>query len=143
MSTDHKDLIAVLRIMGMPRCREAADAIAALVAERDKLKTVMVAAAEEIDAHWEAHCDAEGYGPQNLMRRLEEGIASEYGYTAGAFAKLRAERDAAVAALRKIKAHVVGDRHPNWSNDGVTYASRLYIAEWCDHYAARQHTAQD
>jgi hypothetical protein len=35
MSTDHKDLIAVLRIMGLPRCREAADVIAALVAERD------------------------------------------------------------------------------------------------------------
>ena len=58
------------------------------------LKTVMIAAAEEIAAHWEAHCDAEGYGPQNLLRRLEEGIPSEYGYTAGAFAALTAERDA-------------------------------------------------
>lgn len=66
--------------------------IARLQAENDALramhdlKTVMVAAAEEIHAHWDAHCDAEGYGPQNLMRRLEEGIPSEYGYTAGAFA---------------------------------------------------------
>lgn len=61
----------------------------ALQAENAKLKTVMVAAAEEIAAHWDAHCDAEGYGPQNLMRRLEEGIPAEYGYTAGAFAELK------------------------------------------------------
>ena len=66
---------------------------AAVTAERDaeiaNLKTVMVAAAEEIQAHWDAHCDAEGYGPANLMRRLEEGIPSQYGYTAGAFAALQ------------------------------------------------------
>lgn len=49
------------------------------------LKTVMIAAAEEIQAHWQAHCDAEGYGPANLMRRLEKGIPSQYGYKAGAF----------------------------------------------------------
>lgn len=66
-------------------------------AERDALKTVMIAAAEELSAHWQAHCDAEGYGPQNLLRRLEEGIPSEYGYTAGAFSELTAE----VAALRE------------------------------------------
>lgn len=54
------------------------------------LKTVMIAAAEEIHEHWEAHCDADGYGPANLMRRLEQGIPSEYGYTAGAFATLKA-----------------------------------------------------
>ena len=59
-----------------------------LTKECDALKTVMVAAAEEIQAHWSAHCDAEGYGPANLIRRLEEGIPSEYGYTAGAFERL-------------------------------------------------------
>lgn len=74
-----------------PLCAEAATTIATLRAEVASLKTVMVAAAEEISAHWQAHCDAEGYGPQNLVRRLEEGIPSEYGYTAGAFAALRAE----------------------------------------------------
>lgn len=72
------------------------DRAAALRAENEKLRTVMVAAAEEIAAHWQAHCDADGYGPANLMRHLEEGIPSEYGYTAGAFESLRAE----VAALR-------------------------------------------
>lgn len=75
--------------------RTAIDAaVAEARAEIAKLKTVMIAAAEEIAAHWEAHCDAEGYGPQNLMRRLEEGIPSEYGYTAGAFAELKAKAEA-------------------------------------------------
>ena len=36
----------------------------------------------EIQEQWEHHCDAEGYGPANLMHRLERGIASKYGYDA-------------------------------------------------------------
>lgn len=72
----------------------AAILIESQAAQIAELKTVMIAAAEEIASHWQAHCDAEGYGPQNLLRRLEEGIPSEYGYTAGAFAALTAERDA-------------------------------------------------
>ena len=77
--------------------------LAALRVENSSLKTVMVAAAEEIHAHWDAHCDAEGYGPQNLMRRLEEGIPSKYGYTAGAFAALLAERDALKADAERYR----------------------------------------
>ena len=73
--------------------RAMADEGDALRAEAANLRTVMVAAAEEIAAHWQAHCDADGYGPANLMHRLEEGIPSEYGYTAGAFAALRAENE--------------------------------------------------
>lgn len=57
----------------------------------------MIAAAEEISAHWEAHCDDEGYGPANLMHRLEKGIPTEYAYTAGDFARLKDENE----ALRK------------------------------------------
>lgn len=72
-----------------------------LKGENANLKTVMVAAAEEIHQHWDAHCDAEGYGPANLMRRLEEGIPSQYGYTAGAFAELRQRADTAEALLRQ------------------------------------------
>ena len=71
-------------------------------AEIAQLKTVMIAAAEEIQAHWEAHCDAEGYGPANLMRRLEEGIPSQYGYTAGAFAALQERIKVLESALRAI-----------------------------------------
>lgn len=70
--------------------------------ENEALKTVMVAAAEEIHEHWQAHCDAEGYGPANLMRRLEEGIPSQYGYTAGRFAELQAENEALRDALQAL-----------------------------------------
>lgn len=57
-----------------------------------KLKSTMIAAAEEIQAHWQAHCDAGGYGPSNLMHRLEKGIGSFYsGYSAGQFTKLEQE----------------------------------------------------
>jgi len=36
------------------------------------------AAAEEIEEHWSAHCDADGYGPTNLVRRLR-GKPQNYG----------------------------------------------------------------
>lgn len=98
-----------------------------LTAEVAALKTVMVAAAEEIHAHWQAHCDAEGYGPQNLMRRLEEGIPSEYGYTAGAFAKLTAE----VATLRSTVDRMLS----------VARARAAYEASAAVHHAGRWHNA--
>ena len=68
--------------------KEAAVELRRLHEENQRLKTVMIAAAEEIAKHWEAHCDVEGYGPVNLLHRLEKGIASEYNYTAGSFARL-------------------------------------------------------
>lgn len=97
--------------------REKEEEIARLLEERTKaresalklfseittLKTVMIAAAEEIHEHWDAHCDAEGYGPANLMRRLEEGIPSEYGYTAGAFAQLKQRAEAAEERIRALE----------------------------------------
>jgi uncharacterized coiled-coil protein SlyX len=56
--------------------------IAELEAENANLCTVMMAAAVEIQEHWDAHCDAEGYGPANLVRRLENGYPEQYGYDA-------------------------------------------------------------
>ena len=47
--------------------------ITRLAQENLRLRTVMMAAAEEIGDHWEAHCDEEGYGPQSLQRHLREG----------------------------------------------------------------------
>ena len=83
---------------------------AALEAECERLRgeisdlhTTMMAAAVEIQEHWAAHCDEEGYGPANLMHRLERGIASQYGYTAQALVQLKAERDALASELAAIK----------------------------------------
>ena len=103
-----------------------------LKGENANLKTVMVAAAEEIHQHWDAHCDAEGYGPTNLMRRLEKGIPSQYGYTAGAFAELRQRADTAearVAELERFHAvvrtamqiHVIDEDAIEWINQRLTF----------------------
>lgn len=73
--------------------RQQAERIAELEAERDNLHATMFAAAVEIQAHWDAHCDAEGYGPANLMHRLERGIASRYGYDAATLQRVETERD--------------------------------------------------
>jgi hypothetical protein len=81
-------------VVQLVRHSDAIAAIQRLEAENANLRSVMVAAAEEISAHWAAHCDDEGYGPANLMRRLEEGIPTEYAYTAGDFARLKAENEA-------------------------------------------------
>lgn len=60
--------------------------------ENNNLRSVMIAAAEEIQSQWQAHCDKDGYGPSNLMHRLEKGIAAYYsGYNAGQFTKLEEE----------------------------------------------------
>ena len=104
---DHKgSLVTTNRPIAL---REAAAEITRLREDNKKLsdkaevlRSVMIAAAEEIQAHWPAHCDAEGYGPANLMRRLEEGIPSQYAYTAGDFERLRAEAEALRKALEGI-----------------------------------------
>ena len=63
--------------------------ITRLAQENLRLRTVMMAAAEEIGDHWEAHCDEEGYGPQNLQRHLREGT----GYYPGMVDKITGRKD--------------------------------------------------
>lgn len=83
--------------------RKQSARIAELEAERDNLHTTMLAAAVEIQAHWEAHCDAEGYGPANLMHRLERGIASRYGYDAATLQRVETERDQLREEVEQLK----------------------------------------
>lgn len=73
----------------------------------ENLKSVMIAAAEKIQEHWQAHCDKEGYGPANLMHRLEKGIPAQYGYTGGAFTKLQAD----LTALRECAEEMANAIH--------------------------------
>ena len=56
-----------------------------LAQENMRLRTVMMAAHEEIGDHWEAYLDEEGYGPQNLMRHLRSGT----GYYPGLLKKVQ------------------------------------------------------
>ncbi len=42
--------------------------------ENLELKSMCMAAALEIRDQWEAHCDNDGYGPCNLVSRLEGAL---------------------------------------------------------------------
>lgn len=100
---------------------EAAAELRRLHEENARLKTVMIAAAEEIAEHWDAHCDEEGYGPANLMHRLEKGIASEYAYKAGDFARLQEVNSELLAILKAFSDYV---RTEQCATDGaVTYST--------------------
>ena len=55
-----------------------------LAQENLRLRTVMLAAHQEIVEHWESHCDDEGYGPQSLVRHLKDGT----GYYPGHFEEI-------------------------------------------------------
>jgi hypothetical protein len=57
--------------------------------ENLRLRTVMMAAHDEITEHWDAHCDPDGYGPQNLVRHLKEGT----GYYPGLIERLPGGRN--------------------------------------------------
>lgn len=99
-------------------------------AEVANLKTVMIAAAEEIQRRWWAHCDDEGYGPANLMRRLEEGIPSEYGYTAGEFARLREQLEMASSAFEReqFRADAADIRAENAQRESAAEVAELVEA---------------
>jgi hypothetical protein len=51
-----------------------------LAQENLRLRTVMMAAHQEIVEHWESHCDDEGYAPQSLIRHLRDGTGYYPGY---------------------------------------------------------------
>ena len=107
--------------------RQQAERIAELEWEIANLHTTMFAAAVEIQAHWDAHCDAEGYGPANLMHRLERGIASQYGYDAKTLQRVEAERDQLRAEVERLRADA--ERY-QWLRDNLE--SEWAICEWQD-----------
>lgn len=47
--------------------------------ENAKLRSMCIAAAEEIETYWDAHCDDAGCGPINLVDRLK-GVTAPYLY---------------------------------------------------------------
>ena len=103
---------------------EEAAELRRLHAENEHLRSVMIAAAEEIHAHWDAHCNEEGYGPANLMRRLEEGIPASYGYKAGDFERLTKLNAELVEALKDFSDYVRNEQN---STDGAVVYSNTQI----------------
>lgn len=97
---------AVNRMAEQPRkilAEQSATELRRLYEENENLRSVMIAAAEEIAEHWDAHCNEEGYGPANLMHRLERGIPAQYGYKAGDFAKLMEANKELLEALTDLE----------------------------------------
>ena len=81
---------------------------AKVCAEKDaeivNLHTVMMAAAVEITEHWDAHCDGEGYGPANLVRRLENGFPEQYGYDAQTLVRVEKQLAERYSEIEQIEA---------------------------------------
>ena len=100
---DDEEIMKYARAAVMADREQSQARITALEAEIEGLHTTMMAAAVEIQEHWGAHCDEDGYGPANLMRRLERRIDGGYGYSA----KTVVQMDARIAALKaRIKEQV-------------------------------------
>ena len=106
---------------------QAAAELRRLHEENENLCSVMIAAAEEIAEHWDAHCDEEGYGPANLMHRLEKGIPAQYGYKAGDFAELQAVNSELLAILKAFSDYV---RTEQCATDGAVTYSTTAINHW-------------
>lgn len=98
--------------------RQQSERIAELEAERDNLHATMFAAAVEIQAHWDAHCDAEGYGPSHLMHRLERGIASRYSYDAKTLQRVETERDQLREEVERLNPNA---ERWEWTADGNNF----------------------
>jgi len=111
-------LVRQLTIKQGPMTAAQAARIAELEAEIARLHTTMMAAAVEIHSHWDAHCDSEGYGPANLMHRLERGIASQYGYDAKTLQLVEAERDQLRAEVERLQRAITKFcKTHNWADD--------------------------
>lgn len=98
--------------------RKQSARIAELEAERDNLHATMFAAAVAIQAHWDAHCDAEGYGPSHLMHRLERGIASRYDYDAATLQRVETERDQLREEVERLNPNA---ERWEWTADGNNF----------------------
>lgn len=79
--------------------------------ENERLKTTLVAGAELIKENWDKLCDEEGYGPQNLLLRMDGTLnTSGYpGYSSGEFEKLRKRCEDMEAENQQLKLKVVED----------------------------------
>ena len=109
----------------------------ALKDDIEKLHSVMMAAAVEITSHWDAHCDAEGFGPVNLVRRLENGFPSRYGYDAQTLIRVEAQRDALAssdAALREELGNVKEglEHYRNAAIEALVSTEREACAKVCE-----------
>lgn len=122
----------------MPTAPLAA-AVKKLIVERQLLISTMMAAAVEIDEHWAAHCDKEGYGPTNLLRRLESGVASDYGYTLNEYKGLQnivQEQEALLRTADAVVNKILDEDHD--ANDAIESVVRLKMTFVAKGYGVKE-----
>ena len=75
-----------------------------LEGENERLRTTLVAGAELIKENWSKLCDKEGYGPQNLLLRMDGTLnSSGYpSYSSGEFERLRKRCEDLEAMLERV-----------------------------------------
>lgn len=69
LTTENEALAAALAAVTLER-DSAREKVEELKQEASRVRAMCKAAAQEIQEHWEAHCDPEGHGPQTLMNGL-------------------------------------------------------------------------
>jgi hypothetical protein len=89
----------------------AHETIDSLREENERMKTTLVAGAELIKENWDKLCDEDGYGPQNLLLRMDGTLSTSgySGYSAGNFAKQGARIAQLESALRMSDAWPLHD----------------------------------
>lgn len=92
------------------------------------------AAAEEIEEHWSAHADADGYGPVNLIRALRSK-PQNYGPDAEAIVRKVTEEERK-KALDRIHAAIAGATTPD-----VIAALRALADDFGAEFVRRNHQA--
>jgi len=92
------------------------------------------AAAEEIEEHWSAHADSDGYGPVNLIRALRSK-PQNYGPDAEAIVRKTTEEERK-KALERIHAAIAGAQTPD-----VIAALRALADDFGAEFVRRNHQA--
>lgn len=119
-----ENVLSAMQSYADQQTKEANGKAARMAGYLHATQSMLIAAAEEIGEHWSAHCDAEGYGPANLMRRIEDGLQTLYpGYTMGEFKRLNdrvAELEKEVRRIAEIR-----DGYEKDMNELTKYAKDL------------------
>lgn len=123
-------------IYACEHCGEMKRQLAEAKADNKEMLSVMMAAAVEIKEHWDAHCDAEGYGPANLLRRLETGVTGGgYGYTAETVVDMQAEIEAMLPIVEACRArYEVHNQEPR----AILDQCPCLTCQWYRDYEARK-----
>lgn len=108
--------------------------VRALEVANERWSETAWAAADEIEEHWSAHADADGYGPVNLIRALRSK-PQNYGPDAEVIVRKTTEEERK-KALERIQAAIAGATTPD-----VIAALRALADDFGAEFVRRNHQA--